>query len=181
MRSARGLMITIAIKTGLRSGELIALRWEDVDLVAGRIIVRRSMWNGIEGTPKSGRQREVPLSDAAIATLKKHRELNGPLKSPYVFSREGGKPFTLSRIKQVIPGVCAKAGPSKRLTWHDLRHTFASHLVMRGVAPAAVKDLLGHAHIATTMIYAHLSPNVARDAVKLLDGGPHSTLAAHGS
>lgn len=64
------------------------------------------------------------------------------------------------------------AGLAKRLTTHGLRHTFASHLVMRGVQLVAVQELLGHATIAVTQPYAHLAPRVTREAVKLLDSRP---------
>jgi hypothetical protein len=157
--------VTIALKTGLRVGELLALRWEDLDLVAGRLMVRRTLWRDQEGTPKGGRTREVPLSDDAIAVLRAHRHLKGP----YVFCEGDGARLTHSRVKEVVPWTCSKAGLAKRLTTHDLRHTFAS-LVMRGVALKAAQELLGHATIDMTMRYAHLSPDVKRDAVRLLDG-----------
>jgi integrase len=70
-------MVLLALRTGLRQGELLALRWEDVDLVAGRLVVRRNLAKGVVGTPKSGRAREVPLSDEARAALKVHRHLRG--------------------------------------------------------------------------------------------------------
>jgi integrase len=79
--------VTTALKTGLRVGELLALRWEDLDLVAGRIVVRRTLWRDQEGTPKGGRTREVPLSDDAITTLKAHRHLKGPYMSARVTAR----------------------------------------------------------------------------------------------
>jgi integrase len=140
--------------------------YANMDLVAGRLVVRRTLWRDQEGTPKGGRTREVPLSDDAIATLKSHRHLKGP----YVFSEADGSRLTHNRVKDVVPWTCSKAGLAKRLTTHDLRHTFASHLVMRGVALKAVQELLGHATMDMTMRYAHLSPDVKRDAVRLLDG-----------
>ena len=157
--------LVTALKTGLRVGELLALRWEDIDLMAGRLVVRRTLWRDQEGTPKSGRMREVPLSEEAVSTLKAHRHLKGK----YVFCESDGRRLTHSRVKDVVPRTCTRAGLAKRLTTHDLRHTFASHLVMRGVALKAVQELLGHATMEMTMRYAHLSPDVRRDAVRLLD------------
>lgn len=159
------VFLVTALKTGLRVGELLALKWEDVDLVAGRLVVRRTLWHALEGTPKGGRSREVPLSDDAVATLQAHRHLRGP----YVFCEVDGRRLNHNRVKAVVPRTCARAGLAKRLTTHDLRHTFASHLVMRGVALKAVQELLGHATIDMTMRYAHLSPDVRREAVRLLD------------
>jgi integrase len=157
--------IVVALKTGLRVGELLALKWEDIDLVAGQLVVRRTLWRGQEGPPKGGRNRKVPLSDEAITVLKAHRHLKGP----YVFCEADGRRLTHSRVKDVVPSTCRKAQLAKRLTTHGLRHTFASHLVMRGVLLMAVKELLGHESIEMTLRYSHLSPDVKRDAVKLLD------------
>jgi integrase len=158
-------LLNTALKTGLRVGELLALKWEDVDLVAGQLVVRRTLWHNQEGPPKGGRNRKVPLSDDAVAVLKAHRHLKGP----YVFCETDGRRLTHSRVKDVVPSTCRKAQLAKRLTTHGLRHTFASHLVMRGVSLMAVKELLGHESIEMTLRYSHLSPDVKRDAVKLLD------------
>jgi integrase len=157
--------LTTALKTGLRVGELLALKWEDVDLVVGQLVVRRTLWHHQEGPPKGGRNRKVPLSADAVAVLKGHRHLKGP----YVFCEADGRRLTHSRVKDVVPSTCRKAQLSKRLTTHGLRHTFASHLVMRGVSLMAVKELLGHESIEMTLRYSHLSPDVKRDAVMLLD------------
>jgi integrase len=161
--------LVVALKTGLRLGELLTLKWEDLDLVTGQLVVRRTLWRKQEGPPKGGRPRTVPLSDQAVAVLKSHRALHGPLKSPYVFSDAKGKRFTHSMLKDVVPRACAKAGLSKRLTTHGLRHTFASHLVARGASLKAVQELLGHESLEMTLRYSHLTPDVRRDAVRLLD------------
>ena len=158
-------MLITALKTGLRLGELLALKWEDIGLVAGRLMVRRSLWQQQEGAPKSGRIREVPLSERAVATLVRHRHLRGP----YVFCNEDGARLSHSGVKDIVPKACRRVGLAKRLTWHDLRHTFASHLVMRGRSLKEVQELLGHATMDMTMRYAHLSPEVKRDAVAVLD------------
>jgi integrase len=159
-------MIVVALNTGLRLGELLALKWDAVDLKAGRLHVREAVARGIVGTPKSGRAREVPLNDTALAVLKEHRHLRGPL----VFCNDDGSMLTKNEAKGPLRRARVRAG-IVALGWHDLRHTFASHLTMRGVPLKAVQELLGHATIEMTMRYAHLSPNVTRDAVRALDVG----------
>jgi integrase len=158
--------LTTAIKTGLRVGELLALKWQDVDLVAGHLVVRRTLWRDQEGSPKGGRNRKVPLSPEALATLLAHRHLRGP----YVFCDETGARLTHSIVKDVVPATCRRAGLGKRITTHGLRHSFASHLVMRGASLKAVQELLGHESIEMTLRYSHLTPDVKREAVRLLDG-----------
>ncbi len=127
----------------------------------------------VVGTPKSGRSRELPLNDTTLAALKAHRHLRGEL----VFCNEDGSMLTRHQCKWPLRRAQRKAGLVS-LGWHDLRHTFASHLVMRGAQLKAVQELMGHATIEMTMRYAHRSPSVKRDAVALLDR-PNSTSAAH--
>jgi integrase len=169
-------MIVVALRTGLRQGELLALSWQDVDLVAGRLRVVRSRYKDTIGTPKSKRSREVPLSAGAVRALKSHRHLRGEL----VFCGESGRHLTKGECKWPLWTTCKRAG-LPRIGWHVLRHTFASHLVMRGVPLKAVQELMGHATIEMTMRYAHLSPDVGRGAVDRLDEPrPHyGTRAAH--
>jgi integrase len=157
-------MILTALKTGMRLGELLALLWEDVDLVAGRLMVRRAVARGIIGTPKSGRTREIPLSADLQRCLKAHRHLRGEL----VFCKASGEMYRKEETKHPLWRACKRAG-LRRIGWHCLRHTFASHLVMRGAPIKAVQELMGHSTIEMTMRYSHLSPDVRRDAVSLLD------------
>lgn len=166
-------MVTTALKTGLRQGELLALRWEDVDLVVGVLRVRRSVTRGVVTVPKSGRGREVPLGDEVLAALKGERHLRGPL----VFCTVDGRMLRKNECKHPLRRACKRAG-LRHISWHVLRHTFASHLVMRGAAMKVVQELLGHATIEMTNRYSHLSPDVPRHAVKLLDGLGEITPAA---
>lgn len=156
--------VLVALRTGLRLGELVALRWEDVDLVAGRLVVRRAASRDRVGTPKNGRTREIPLGHEVLAALKAHRHLKGEL----VFSGKGGSMYRKNMTKHPLWRACRKAG-LRRIGWHVLRHTFASHLAMRGAPIKAVQELLGHATIDMTMRYAHLSPSVSREVVGLLE------------
>lgn len=157
-------MILLGLRTGMRQGEMLGLRWQDVDLVAGRITVKQNYVRGEIGTPKSGKPREIPLSDDLRAALKSHRHLRGE----YVFCRMDGKLLTKGECKHPLWTACKRAG-LRLIGWHVLRHTFASHLVMRGAPLKAVQELLGHSTIQMTMRYAHLGPEIVRDAVKLLD------------
>lgn len=88
-------MIILALKTGLRMGELRALRWEEVDLVARRLMVRQAVARGRIGTPKSNRQRWLPLSATAMEALRQHRHLRGEL----VFCKDDGRMFTKKELK----------------------------------------------------------------------------------
>jgi integrase len=166
-------MVVVALRTGLRHGELLALRWQDVDLVAGRLMVRQALSAKRIDTPKNGRTREVPLSDETIRALKAHRHLRGE----FVFCDGAGKLLTRDACKWPLWAACKRAG-LRLIGWHTLRHTFASHLVMRGAPLKAVQELLGHSDITMTMRYAHLSADARRDAVQLLDGINHGNPTA---
>lgn len=133
-------------------------------MVAGRLVVRQNVVRGRVGTPKSGKPREIPLGDEVLSALKGHRHLRGEL----VFSDADGRFLAKGECKHPLWRACKRAG-LRRIGWHVLRHAFASHLVMRGATLKVVQELLGHSTILMTMRYAHLGPEVARDAVRLLD------------
>ena len=157
-------VITLALKTGLRLGELLALAWDDVDLVAGRLVVSRNLSRGEITTPKNGKTREIPLGDDVLAALKRHRHLRGEV----VFCQPDGRMLTKGETRHPLWRACKRAG-LRRIGWHVLRHTFASHLVMRKAPIKAVQELMGHSTVTMTERYAHLSPDVRKDAVRLLD------------
>lgn len=159
--------ILLALRTGLRVGELLGLKWVDVDWANAQLRVQRTRWRELEVAPKGGRERVVPLTRDALAALEAHKRLK--LGRPYVFDHEDGRPYTHSEVKDVVPRACAVAGV-KRVTNHGLRHTFASHLVMRGQSLLKTQRLLGHATSDQTQRYAHLAPSDLHDAVQVLDG-----------
>jgi integrase len=156
--------ILVAAEAGLRMGEIIALEWSDVNLQAGNLVVRRSSWLGIVGTTKGGRDRTIPISKRLAAALKGHRHLRGSL----VFCSADGAPLTRNKMKKPLWAICKRAG-LRNIGWHSLRHTFCSHLAMKGAPPRAIQELAGHTSITTTMRYMHLAPSALREAVRLLD------------
>jgi integrase len=170
-------MIPFALWSGLRIGELRALRWVDLDFVSGVLHVRRAVDDvGDLQPPKSGQPRVVDLPQKAVDLLRRHRHQHGP----NVFSRPDGsmlsrwdcephssEPEGDSPLLEV-----ARAAGLRRIGWHVLRHTYASHLMMRGAKPVEVQELLGHASLTMTMRYSHLSPSARRAAAKLLDAAP---------
>jgi integrase len=175
--------IVVAGDAGLRLGEIQALKWDAVDLVLGQLKVSRNMWRGIVGTPKGGKPRTIPLTARAIEALSRlsttseapnaQPRSNGDQRqgSGYVFHREDGSPWSNTNMRAGIKRQQKRAG--LRVTgWHVLRHTFCSHLAMRGAAPKAIQDLAGHQSIATTNRYMHMAPAELRSAIALLEGGP---------
>ncbi|QDE93647.1 integrase [Myxococcus xanthus] len=179
-------MILVAIKTGLRQGELMGLHWSDLDLQRGKLQVQRSLWKGVEGLPKGGRERMVDLPLSVVAALKGHRHLRGA----YVFCQEDGQPLTSGLMRRPLERCLRRANIHREqghISWHDLRHTYGSHLAMRGVPLKVIQELMGHATIDMTMRYAHLSPETRENAVQQLDqpspfqqaASGHATEGAH--
>lgn len=119
-------MILVGLRTGLRFGELIGLRWQDVDLVAGRIMVRQNIVQGIVGTPKSGHAREVPLGDDVLKALRSHRHLRGPL----VFCNLDGEVLTVGEPRYALERICRLAG-LRQISWHVLHHNTESSIMPR--------------------------------------------------
>lgn len=149
-------MILVALRTGMRFGELLGLDWQDIDWERKIITVRQSLVRGILGTPKSGKIRHIPMALEVVSTLADMRRVRG-----FVFSlNEQTHRVALNAIHR----ICKRSGVRK-VSWHILRHTFASHLAMEGVPIPVVQQLLGHSSIVMTMRYAHLSPSKLGEAV----------------
>jgi integrase len=165
--ASRRAMFLLGAEAGLRQGEIIALEWDDVDFVAGVLTVRKSSWRGIIGSPKSGSDRKIPMTERLSMALKKVRHLRGS----WVFCSDDGKPqLTPSAFESALRYACRRAG-LRRIFSHVLRHTFCSHLAMRGAAPKAIQELAGHATVSMTMRYMHLAPVTLHETIKLLNSG----------
>jgi len=165
-----------ALRTGMRRGELFALRWEDIDFVARTIRVRHSVFRGKLVPPKNKRERTIPMTASLLAVLKEHRART-MMRSEFVFPKEDGTLTThQDQVNRPLEGALKRAG-LRRVTFHALRHSFASQLVSAGRSLKEVQELLGHTSIQVTMRYAHLAPERMRDAVEVLDHVPAPRVA----
>jgi integrase len=161
---------------GLRRGEIAALRQGDVDLRRKQLRVERSDWKGVVDTPKGGRGRVVPLTEALFDALSKLRHLRGER----VLTLDGGAPVPGHILRDWVERAQRRAGLPATGNVHILRHTFCSHLAMRGAPAKAIQELAGHQHLSTTMRYMHLSPSERERAIGLLNvRGAYGTMAAH--
>ena len=142
--------ILISLNTGLRRGELTALTWEDVNLDARMLTVRAA-------AAKSGRSRHVPLNNEALAILVQWRR-----------QQPTGRLFPVRSFKTAW-GALMTAAQIENFRWHDMRHDFASKLVMAGVDLNTVRELMGHADLKMTLRYAHLAPAHLAEAVAKLE------------
>jgi integrase len=154
-----GDLVRVAAYTGLRRGELIALRWRDIDFAAHKLTVRRAVSAGVEATStKSRRAREVPLPDqaaGALDRLSKRSEFGGP--GEYVFANRLGRRLDATALRRRFERARDAAGLPP-LRFHDLRHTYGSLLVAGGVDLQSVKAAMGHSRITTTERYLHARP-----------------------
>jgi integrase len=150
-------IVETALLTGMRRGELLGLKWEQIR--NGFIYLTET---------KSGKSRQIPINDRLQDALREVRRGN-QLKSPYVFCDSQGRRFL--EVKRSLTSACRRAG-IEAFRFHDLRHTFASRLVMKGAGLKAVQELLGHASLSMTMRDAHLSKEHLRDSVNLLNNLP---------
>ncbi len=153
----------LALHTGMRRSEQYRLTWECVDLERRQITIPRSKHGGI---------RYIPLDNTAVEALLRLRA-RGKGTGPVMVLAESGHGYevghALSTPKEWFKAAVTKAGIAD-FTWHCLRHTFASRLVMAGIDLRKVQELMGHKTIAMTCRYAHLAPQCLQDAVSKLDG-----------
>ena len=143
------------MNTGLRRGELLALRWDSIDFDRRILTVEG-------GTAKNRQTRHVPLNDEATRVLKRWREQ----------TNLGRRVFEVKTGFKTAWAALLKRAKITNFRWHDLRHHFASRLVQVGVPLNTVRDLLGHSSVAMSLRYAHLAPDQRREAVAKLNEKP---------
>jgi integrase len=178
-----GPLVTVAVLTGLRQGELLGLTWDDIDLERGELRVMRAVQR-VRGRglvvvpPKTASSRRlVPLPPQAVAALReqRRRQAEARLKAGpawadgnWVFTTALGLPYHPSDVAHRFQRLLEHAG-LPRLRFHDLRHTTASLLLGEGVHPKVVASLLGHSTIQITLdTYSHVTPGLARQAAEAL-------------
>ncbi len=147
------LIVLLGGEAGLRCGEMMALEWSDVDLGKRQLCVQRSDWKGHVTATKGGRLRYVPLTVRLATALREHRHLRGAR----VLCQRDGSPLTQKIVQDHVRRAARRAQLAKSGV-HRLRHTFCSHLAMRGAPARAIQELAGHQDLTTTQRYMHLSP-----------------------
>lgn len=161
-------LVLVGLRTGMRQGELKGLQWSSINWQSLTITVRHSKDDYLPepSATKSNRERHIPMHRDVYRVLSARRQDAG-----YVFLNTRGEPFQHWGLSTQLTAASARAG-LRRVHWHLLRHTFASHLAMDGVPLGAIQALLGHASVTTTMRYAHLAPSTLRNAIDLLESAP---------
>ncbi len=149
----KSIVIT-AVHSGMRKGEILGLKWEQVDLKHGFILLDNT---------KNGERREIPINETLRETLE---AIPHSLESEYVFTDRNGRPFR--DVKRSFGTTLKRAG-IHNFRFHDLRHCFASHLTMGGVELRCVQELLGHKTPTMTMRYSYLAPGHKLNAVRVLE------------
>ena len=189
LEAARGdrleALYVLAIRTGMRQGELLGLRWSDVDLETGTLHVRRTLAStkggvAVYNPPKSGKGRGLMLSEKTIEALRRHKaaqneqrlQLGGLWEDhDLVFPDPWGKPtrrWTLDR-RSFVP-LLERAGLAGAITFHGLRHTFATMMLKGGINVKVVSEMLGHADVALTLnVYSHVLPGMQVEAARKID------------
>jgi integrase len=183
-------LLLCALRTGLRQGELLGLRWADVDFKGGFLLVRQNRVHGVTTTPKNHQVRKVDMSAQlaieldALRRRERERYLEAGKELPaIVFASDAGTYQDVGNLRRAFYRALTAAS-LRHIRFHDLRHTYASLLIQQGESLAYVRDQMGHASIQITVdTYGHLVPGGNRAAVDRLDDTlqPDATPAQPGS
>jgi integrase len=176
-------LFELALRTGLRKGELLGLRWEDLDLDGGTASIRRTLQrtrsSGLTGLPTKtiSSERRIALPASSITSLHAHRQRQAQeteqagtdwQDTGYVFTRPDGHPIEPATLTRHFNALLRDAR-LRPIRFHDLRHSTATLLLEQGVELVVIKELLGHAHIGVTAtVYAHVRLRLQRQAINLL-------------
>jgi len=177
-------LYVLALTTGMREGELLGLKWGDIDWERQRLQIHRSLAQVPRGTaeqePKTrGSRRGIPLTSLAIDALKRRKVRQAERRlaagaswqeSDYIFTGKVGLPLRRSNLlNEYYYPMLEKAGLPKT-RFHNLRHSTATLLLSLGVHPKIVQELLGHSNIQMTLnVYSHVTPDMSRDAINQLE------------
>ncbi len=152
-------ILIFATLTGMRRGEILNLRWGDIDLQKRLIFIQSNP----TFKTKQGKRRVIPMNDAIYSLMQ--RKSQNIQNDEYIFTKKGRKINDDHASKMLKKYVRAVLGKNCRLHFHSLRHTFASWLVQDGVSLYEVQKLLGHSNIAVTQVYSHLQPEALHNTV----------------
>jgi integrase len=165
-------IVMLATMTGLRIGEILALRWGRVNFVAGTLRVEETCYHGHFGTPKTkASRRELPLPPVVVQGLLSHRSHSSDTSDEaLVFCTSNGTPIASNNLrKRQLHPACIRAGLAP-INWHTLRHTHGTLLHEQGTPLRVVQAQLGHSHMTTTLeVYTHASASAQRQAVEQLE------------
>ena len=165
-------MLTLA-RTGMRLGEALGLKWEDIDFQNRFINIQRNIVKGRIDTPKSGKFRKVDMSlqlTETLKNLKKQREDANHKIHEWIFVNKVGKPINGDNWRKRVFKKALNKAKIRSIRIHDIRHTYASLLLQMGESMLYVRDQLGHSSIRITVdTYGHLVPGGNKEAVDRLD------------
>jgi integrase len=184
----------LAVLGGLRRGEIVALRWRQVDLAGVQLAVVQSAEQTKDGVrykePKSGRARTIALSATLVAELRAHRvrqaqellQVGRRLSDDdFVVTQADGSPLRPHSLGQEWVRFLARNASLPRIRFHDLRHAHATHLLSTGVHPKVASERLGHSKVGITLdLYSHVLPNMQADAAAVVDGALRAVLNKRG-
>jgi integrase len=177
LEAARGdslhAFYVLAVTTGMRNGELLALQWKDVDLEGRTLWVRRTVFNGVISPSKTAAgNRTIRLTGLAIVELRERRlaRAKGHI-SEWVFPSRAGTPLSVHNVhNRSWKPLLKRTGLPASTRMHDLRHTCATLLLSRGVPVKVVSEMLGHGDVAITLgVYQSVLPDMQEGTARVMD------------